>query len=746
MRTITLLAMFVALSLAAAAASAQATQLVIVSGGGTISDTAANTVLSAVSLEAQDGGGTLDAAYNTTINVSITTGTGTLGGTTTAVTMTNGVASFADLEINTVGAKVLTFVDQSGTPLTSAASNSFNITADRLVFTTGPATTTAGVTMASVIVEAQDGLSNTDANFTGTITLSIATGTGTLNGTLGVAATAGVSTFSTLSINEAGAFTLDADSGALTTGTSGSFSINPDVDAAVVFVQQPTNVIQLVAISPAITVQFQDQFGNNTTSTANVTLSINNNPGGSTLGGTATVAAVSGLATFSTITLDNTGTGYTLDADSGALTGATSSAFDVTGNAAPTFTVMGGGGAITNAGSLNVLTGSTVAAANISITVNDASTGDALVLTAGITNQGTTGIVIAEWQGSSTSPTAINAAPSTGTFNTAATLAVTLTANDGVNPAVNFTFDIVVSASPTITVTAPNGGENLSVGANFNVTWTSSGVGGTVDILISTNSGGTFPTSLATATANDGTETLTVPNNPGTTTRIRVRDNATGLILDDSDANFTISTPAPAAVTMSASGNPGGQNANPGSTKTALGFRLAETGGSGTFTVTSVTARVTTVNNTGGVAVAAISSIALRRGGTVLGTATSGTWSVVGNVVTVNFTGLSSAITAGAAADFALTITFAGSSVPSPNPRYNADIAVADVNGGTAVSGAPVAGGTITLVESLPGDPLDEDKTDDSCNLATQGGPAWPIAMLGLLVAIAAVQRRRRTV
>ena len=73
-----------------------------------------------------------------------------------------------------------------------------------------------------------------------------------------------------------------------------------------------------------------DAFGNTTTSTANVTVALGTNPAGGTLSGTTTVAAVNGVATFSDLSLDKVGTGYTLTASSGTLTAATSNAFDIT--------------------------------------------------------------------------------------------------------------------------------------------------------------------------------------------------------------------------------------------------------------------------------------------------------------------------------------------------------------------------------------------------------------------------------
>ncbi len=103
----------------------------------------------------------------------------------------------------------------------------------------------------------------------------------------------------------------------------------------VVFVQQPTTAVAGVAISPAVTVQVQDAAGNPiTSSTANVTLAIQANPGAGTLSGTTTVAAVGGLATFSNLSINKAGTGYTLRATSAAIQLADSSPFNITAAAA----------------------------------------------------------------------------------------------------------------------------------------------------------------------------------------------------------------------------------------------------------------------------------------------------------------------------------------------------------------------------------------------------------------------------
>src|SRR6185503_12982381 len=75
----------------------------------------------------------------------------------------------------------------------------------------------------------------------------------------------------------------------------------------------------------------QDSFGNTvTTSSASIAVAIGTNPGGGTLSGTTTATAVSGVASFSNLSINKVGTGYTLTAASAPLTGATSAGFTIT--------------------------------------------------------------------------------------------------------------------------------------------------------------------------------------------------------------------------------------------------------------------------------------------------------------------------------------------------------------------------------------------------------------------------------
>src|SRR5207244_5568424 len=70
-------------------------------------------------------------------------------------------------------------------------------------------------------------------------------------------------------------------------------------------------------------------------------ITLGNNPGGATLSGTTSVAAVSGVGTFFDLSLNKTGTGYTLRTSASGFASVASTAFDITPGTATqlTFTV-----------------------------------------------------------------------------------------------------------------------------------------------------------------------------------------------------------------------------------------------------------------------------------------------------------------------------------------------------------------------------------------------------------------------
>jgi len=100
--------------------------------------------------------------------------------------------------------------------------------------------------------------------------------------------------------------------------------------AKLVFTVQPSNAAAGAMNTPGVQVTVQDAQGNTvTTANTSITVAIGTNPASGTLAGTKTVAAARGVATFSTLSLNLVGTGYTLTATATGLTGATSSAFNI---------------------------------------------------------------------------------------------------------------------------------------------------------------------------------------------------------------------------------------------------------------------------------------------------------------------------------------------------------------------------------------------------------------------------------
>jgi|GEM_PF-496128 len=284
--------------------------------------------------------GLLDASGNpTTGSQSITLAVasnpsgGTLSGTTT-VNAVAGVATFSDLSIDKVGAGYT--LSASATGLTGATSSTFQITADtasKLVFVTPPAHGVAGEAFTpSVRVALVDKFDNPTAS-TASVTVALGgnPGGGTLSGTRTVSAVGGVATFSSLALDKVGTgYTLVATSGALPSATSGAFNIAAAAPSRLVFTQQPTSTTVGAGITPAVKVALQDAYGNPATEATNaISLSLANNPSGATLGGTLTVNAVAGVATFSTLSLDRAGSGYTLSATSSGLTSAVSTGFNI---------------------------------------------------------------------------------------------------------------------------------------------------------------------------------------------------------------------------------------------------------------------------------------------------------------------------------------------------------------------------------------------------------------------------------
>jgi hypothetical protein len=154
--------------------------------------------------------------------------------------------------------------------------------------------------------------------------------------------TQGLAIFTNLAISgPAGTYRLNFTGADLSGVTSNTITLSVGAATKLAFSTQPSNTTSGAAITPAVRVTVQDALGNTvTTASIPVTVSLASNPSGASLGGTRTVNAVNGVATFSNLTVDRAGTGYSLGASASGLTGATSSTFDVAAGGASTLTAV----------------------------------------------------------------------------------------------------------------------------------------------------------------------------------------------------------------------------------------------------------------------------------------------------------------------------------------------------------------------------------------------------------------------
>jgi outer membrane protein assembly factor BamB len=219
----------------------------------------------------------------------------------------------------------------------------------KLTFVQGPSNTTVGAAMTPAVklaVEDANGNVETSDNAT-KVSLAIANnpGGGTLGGGAAVTVAAGIATFSGLSIDKAGTgYTLAASSTPSYAGaTSTAFNVAPGLGppSKLAFVQGPSDTTAGAAVTPAVKVAVEDANGNVETSdnATQVSLAIATNPAGGTLSGGSAVTVASGIATFSGLSIDTAGSGYTLKASSNpSYNAATSAAFNITTGTPPAWT------------------------------------------------------------------------------------------------------------------------------------------------------------------------------------------------------------------------------------------------------------------------------------------------------------------------------------------------------------------------------------------------------------------------
>ena len=363
----------------------------------------------------------------------------------------------------------------------------------------------------------------------------------------------------------------------------------------------PSSVAEGAAFG--LTVADEDSAGVVDTSfSGTVTIHLANNPGGSTLGGTLTATAVDGVATFSNLTLNEPGTGYTLQATASGLTSTTTSAFNVTGTApvvnpsGNTSTYIVGGSPVTVDSGVTISTSANDAdltGASIAISAGTLQSGDSLNFTntaqitgtynatsGTLTLNGTT--TVSQYQAALQSVTF-----SSGSENTT-TRSLSIIADDGSlvsNAApeqVDVTLNSLVVTPSGNTSTYTIGGSPVAVDSGVQISSQNSLTGASVTISAGTLQSGDSlnftNTAQITGTYNAGNGTLTLNGNATVSQYQAALESVTFSTSSDSTTTRSL--------TIVADDQPITSNAAPEQVAIALNPpTVAKGGGTATYTV-----------------------------------------------------------------------------------------------------------------------------------------------------------------
>ena len=296
-------------------------------------NTAAGSAINTVTVRVADVSG--NATAGVTVTMTAQGGAGTLQGTTTAATDSNGRATFANLTIRTTGTYQLKATASS----VSQLSNSFNITAatSRTITALSGSGETAivGTAYASPLkATVQDSFGNAVPGASVTFTAPSSGPSVTFGGSAMVTSDAnGVATSPALTANsQSGAFQVTASTSGAASSAAFDLTNLSGPGNKLSFVQQPSNATSGQVIAPPVTVQLQDNFGNGVT-TAGVAVTIQANPLTTqfrAISGTTTQSTnAAGLATFNNLSVAQPGN-YQLIAAAASFASAQSSPFTIT--------------------------------------------------------------------------------------------------------------------------------------------------------------------------------------------------------------------------------------------------------------------------------------------------------------------------------------------------------------------------------------------------------------------------------
>ena len=308
------------------------------------------------STDATLDGGDTEIANQTTINVAgsntsllgagaVIPNTVTYHYFVTAIINTTGITEGHTFRLGFATNNAITNLDFVGTAVTAADADNvgFDVTATQLVLTTGPSDSdvfdtgndevvSGAVCDTQPVITLVDANSNVDTGFSENIEASLTSGSGAIGGTLSVAPSSGVATFTNLlyvAASDGESFQItfdDATGGSDPTLVTTAGTLSADVIATqLILSQQPAGAVNGVALStqPIITAQ-DDSSLTDTDFTDTITLT---GSGTGTLSN-ETLSATSGVATFTafeyTTIVDQESLTFSADDVSGGQWGETS--------------------------------------------------------------------------------------------------------------------------------------------------------------------------------------------------------------------------------------------------------------------------------------------------------------------------------------------------------------------------------------------------------------------------------------
>ncbi len=302
-------------------------QLVVETGDEPPSSVIAGSTF-ALTIEGEDQLGYEAKSFDGSVTLSISNNSNVQLQGNRTLNASGGLVTFSGLSIETVGSYT---IEATSTGLISATTSVVNVTAGqavKLVVTSGnepPSTITAGDTF-GFVVDAVDNFGNIDPTYGKAVTIATSPAV-TLHGSPTASAQNGVATFTGLSIDTVGTYTIQASSGSLTAGATTSVTVTPAPVFQLTVTAQPPSPIT-AADTFGLAIGADDRYGNAiSTFSGTVIITLANNPG-VTLYGTLSEPTQSGVATFSGLSITKAGN-YQIQATSGSLVATTTSTFSV---------------------------------------------------------------------------------------------------------------------------------------------------------------------------------------------------------------------------------------------------------------------------------------------------------------------------------------------------------------------------------------------------------------------------------